>query len=81
MAVWAFCLRTLVTPAKQGRGKKVKTADDAQDQTPAEKRASMTWDVGNIALVLPILTEVADLTEVRSIQWDKIYGDLTGQSI
>jgi len=35
--------RTLVTPAKQGRGKKVKTADDAQDQTPAEKRASMTW--------------------------------------
>ena len=35
--------RTLVTPAKQGRGKKIKTADDSQDQTPAEKRASMTW--------------------------------------
>jgi len=35
--------RVLVTPAKRGRGKKVKSADDAQDQTPAEKRASMTW--------------------------------------
>ena len=35
--------RVLVTPAKRGRGKKIKTPDDAQDQTPAEKRASMTW--------------------------------------
>jgi hypothetical protein len=35
--------RVLVTPAKRGRGKKVKTPDEAQDQTAAEKRASMTW--------------------------------------
>ena len=32
--------RLLVTPAKRGRGKKVKAPND---QTPAEKRASMTW--------------------------------------
>ena len=35
--------RALITPAKQGRGKKVKTSNDAQDLTPAEKRASVTW--------------------------------------
>ncbi len=35
--------RALVTPAKRGRGKKVKTPDEAQNQTPAEKQASMTW--------------------------------------
>jgi len=35
--------RGLVTPAKRGRGKKVKTPDEVQDQSPAEKRASMTW--------------------------------------
>ena len=35
--------RARITPAKQGRGKKVKTSHDAQDLTPAEKRASMTW--------------------------------------
>jgi hypothetical protein len=35
--------RRLVTPAKRGRGKKVKTPNEVQDQTPAEKRASMTW--------------------------------------
>ena len=32
--------RALVTPAKRGRGKTVKALND---QTPAEKRASMTW--------------------------------------
>ena len=32
--------RTLVTPAKRGRGK---TVNALNDQTPAEKRASMTW--------------------------------------
>jgi hypothetical protein len=32
--------RALVTPAKRGRGKIVKALND---QTPAEKRASMTW--------------------------------------
>jgi len=35
--------RALVTPSKRGKGNKVKTPQDAQDQTPAEKRASMTW--------------------------------------
>jgi hypothetical protein len=35
--------RARVTPAKRGRGKKIKTPDEAQDQTPAERRASMTW--------------------------------------
>jgi hypothetical protein len=35
--------RVLVTPAKRGSGKKAKIPDEAQDQTPAEKRASMTW--------------------------------------
>jgi len=35
--------RALVTPAKRGRGKKVKSLNKVPDQTPAEKRASMTW--------------------------------------
>ena len=35
--------RAMVTPAKQGRGKKTKTANDKQDQTPVERRAAMTW--------------------------------------
>jgi len=35
--------RALVTPAKRGRGKKVKAPNEVQDQTSAEKRASMTW--------------------------------------
>ena len=35
--------RSLVTPAKRGKGKMVKTPKAAQDQSPAEKRASMTW--------------------------------------
>ena len=35
--------RALVVPAKRGRGKRVKTQNEAPDQTPAEKRASMTW--------------------------------------
>ena len=35
--------RALVTPSKRGKGNKVKTPQEAQDQTPAEKRASMTW--------------------------------------
>jgi hypothetical protein len=33
----------MVTPAKRGRGKKTKAANDKQDQTPAERRAAMTW--------------------------------------
>jgi hypothetical protein len=35
--------RAMVTPAKRGRGKKTKAANDKQDQTPAERRAAMTW--------------------------------------
>ena len=32
-----------MTPAKRGKGSKLKVPDEAQDQTPAERRASMTW--------------------------------------
>jgi len=35
--------RAVVTPAKRGKGSKLKVPDEAQDQTPAERRASMTW--------------------------------------
>jgi ribosomal protein S27E len=35
--------RVQVTPAKRGKGKKVKTSGEAQDQTHTEKRASITW--------------------------------------
>ena len=34
--------RARVTPAKRGTGRKIKPLDETQDQTPAEKRASMT---------------------------------------
>jgi len=34
--------RVLVTPAKRGKGSKLKAPDEAQDQTPAERRAAMT---------------------------------------
>ncbi len=34
--------RALVTPAKH-KGKKIQAHDEKQDQTPAERRASMTW--------------------------------------
>ena len=33
----------MVTPAKRGKGKKVKTPKEALDQTLAEKHISMTW--------------------------------------
>jgi len=32
----------MVTPARRGKRRKYHSADEA-DQTPAEKRASMTW--------------------------------------
>ena len=32
-----------MTPAKRGKGSKLKVPDEAQDQTPAERRAAMTW--------------------------------------
>jgi hypothetical protein len=35
--------RALVTPAKRGKGSKRKVPDEAQDQTPAERRVDMTW--------------------------------------
>ncbi len=35
--------RALVTPAKRGKSKKAITAETRQNQTPAERRASMTW--------------------------------------
>ncbi len=35
--------RARVTPAQRGKGKKVKTPQEKQDQTPAERRASVTW--------------------------------------
>ena len=35
--------RARVTPARRGRGNKPKAADKGQEQTPAERRASMTW--------------------------------------
>ena len=35
--------RALVTPAQRGKGNKVKIPKGTQDQTPAEKQASMTW--------------------------------------
>jgi hypothetical protein len=35
--------RALVTPAKRGKRKKAITAETRQNQTPVERRASMTW--------------------------------------
>ena len=35
--------RALVTPAKRGKGSKPKVPNEAQHQTPAERRAAMTW--------------------------------------
>jgi hypothetical protein len=35
--------RARVTPAKRGKGKKVRTTQEKQDQTPAERHAAMTW--------------------------------------
>jgi len=35
--------RAWVTPAKRGKGNSAKAVDDTQEQTPAERRASMTW--------------------------------------
>jgi len=43
--------RAQVTPAKRGRGKKVKIPEGTQDQTPAEKRASMTWPLPHIRVL------------------------------
>jgi hypothetical protein len=37
----SHCAR--VTPAKRGKGNKLKVPDEPQDQTPTERRAAMTW--------------------------------------
>jgi hypothetical protein len=36
--------RARVTPAKRGKGNKLKAPDEPQDQTPTERRAAMTPD-------------------------------------
>ena len=33
----------MVTPAKRGKGSKLKVPGEAKDQTPAERHATMTW--------------------------------------
>ena len=43
--------RAQVTPAKRGKGNKVKTASDKQDQTPAERRVTMTWPLSHIPVL------------------------------
>jgi len=35
--------RARVTPARRGKGNRPKAPDGASDQTPAERRVSMTW--------------------------------------
>ena len=35
--------RSPVTLARRGKGNKTKAPNETQDQTPAEKRESMTW--------------------------------------
>ncbi len=35
--------RVQVTPAKRGKASHPKAPDEAQDQTPAKRRAAMTW--------------------------------------
>jgi hypothetical protein len=35
--------RARVTPARRGKGRRPKTLYEAQDRTPTERRASMTW--------------------------------------
>ena len=35
--------RAWVTPARRGKGRKIQTPEETPDQTPAERRVSMTW--------------------------------------
>jgi hypothetical protein len=35
--------RALVTPAKRGKGNKLKAADGQEEQTPVQRHAAMTW--------------------------------------
>ena len=41
----------LITPARRGKGKKAKAAQQQPDQTPAERRASMTWPFSHIRVL------------------------------
>ena len=43
--------RAWVTPAKRGKGRKIKPLGEKQDQTPAERRASMTWPFSHIRVL------------------------------
>ena len=43
--------RALVTPAKRGKGKKGIAATQQPDQTPAERRVSMTWPLSHIRVL------------------------------
>ncbi len=43
--------RALVTPARRGKGRKTKSLDETQDQTCAERRASMTWPLSHIPVL------------------------------
>ncbi len=38
----------VATPAKRGKGKKIQSHDEAQDQTPTERRASIPWSLPHI---------------------------------
>ena len=35
--------RARVTPARRGKGRKIRTPEETPEQTPAERRVSMTW--------------------------------------
>ena len=43
--------RVQVTPAKRCNGNKTKAPDEPQDQTPAERRAAMTWPFSHIPVL------------------------------
>ena len=72
--------RALVTPAKRGKGKKARSFDEAQYQTPAERRAAMTWaqrlkrvfdiDIGTCAECggdVKIIASIEDPVVIRTI--------------
>ena len=67
--------RAQVTLAKRGRGKKIKMPKGAQDQTAAEKRASMTW-AQRLKRVFNIDTETCDKCggNVRIIACIRLHG-------
>mgnify|MGYP007097266831 CR=1 FL=1 len=71
--------QTRVTPARRGKHKKCHSADEA-DQTPAEKRASMTW-AKRLKRVFNIDIETCDKcgSDVRIIP--KALAPLAGQAL